>query len=224
MKKQEEGKKGTMKGRKERMRRRRKRALPDNPGNPFKCKGGKKNNVKCKVTWLLTPKGTALKVGTKVRMCVVRWGHSEPTWTVVHLELNQFTHLRLHVNIQMYMARPCSKVRIQTLSFYTLTTPGWHMNDLLGLHPIPPSLRTPKMLLRMLSHLFIISFSKMPLLQNLQMNYNLLSTQEPSCYDRRGFLMRAVRRKDVFCQVKLKANQHPSELNRSEPPREGGLQ
>lgn len=136
MKKQEEGKKGTMKGRKERMRRRRKRAPADNPGNPFKCKGEKKNNVKCKVTWVLTPKGTALKVGTKVRMCVVHWVHSEPTWTVVHLESNQLTHLGLYVSIQMYMSRPCSKVRIQTMFLHTLTTPGWRMNDLLlGLHP-----------------------------------------------------------------------------------------
>lgn len=211
-----------MKGRKERMRRRRKRAFPDNPGNPFKCKGGEKNNVKCKVTWLLTPKGTALKVGTKVRMFVVHWVHSEPTWNVVHLESNQLTHLRLHVNVQKYMFHPVARWEFRQCLF----THSQHLADIWTTSYsvyIPPSLRTPKMLLRMLSHLFIISFLKMPLLQNLQMSYNLLS-QEPSCYDRRGFLMRAVRRKDIFCQVKLKANQHPSELNRSEPPRGRGLQ
>lgn len=74
----------------------------------------------------------------------------------------------------------------------------------------------------MLSHSFIISFPKMPLLQNLQINYNYshhknlpvtIAGNVPS----QGFSMRAARRKDVFCQVKLKANQHPSELNRSEP-------
>lgn len=132
MKKQEEGKKGTMKGRKERMRRRRKRALPDNPGNPFKCKG-EKNNVKCKVTWLLTPKGTALKDGTKFRVC----GTLSPFRTHLNCctlgikSANAFTSSwecsDVHVS-------PHSKVRIQTMFLHTLT-PGWHMNDLLlGLH------------------------------------------------------------------------------------------
>lgn len=214
-----------MKGRKERMRRRRKRALPDNPGNPLECKGGKKNNVKCKVTWLLTPKGTALKVGTKVRMCVVHWVHSELTWTVIHLELNPLTRLRLHISIQMYLSHPCSKVRIQTMSVHTLTTPGWHMNDLLlGLHPIPLSLRTPEMLLRMLSHLFIISFFESAPPPKPSNELQLTVTTRAFLLRSQGFLNEGGEKEGRLLSSQIKSQSASQRIKQIRTPRGRGLQ